>query len=59
VTKRSKQAGWRTVPRGRGVTGKKASFGDDTEHCFSAEKNGLEEILHTGAGGGVLHHRSF
>ena len=30
----------------RGVTGKKASFVDETEHCFSPEKNDLEEILH-------------
>lgn len=30
---------------GRGVTGKKTSFVDDTERCFSAEKDGIEEIL--------------
>lgn len=30
---------------GRGVTGKKTSFVDDTERCFSAEKDDIEEIL--------------
>lgn len=30
---------------GRGITGKKASFVDDTEHCFATDKNYLEEIF--------------